>query len=150
GLFHFPPRGTVRDDIRPGLRTIGYKKRVVIAFAVLDDTVAILGLSYDGRDYEAILAGARTRCDLLHARTRSGSQPLIGTPLPRRNCEDLRWLNKSSSDDERAQTSIAVREGQPKPTQIARRCAAVGLPGPEPLEHTRMGDARSKQDCEQR
>ena len=60
GLFHFPHRGTVRDDIRPGLRTIGYKKRVVIAFAVLDDTVAILGLFYGGRDYEAILAEDNT------------------------------------------------------------------------------------------
>lgn len=40
GLSHFPRRGTARDDIRPGLRTIGYRKRVVIAFAVLDDTVA--------------------------------------------------------------------------------------------------------------
>ena|SRR5699024_1097994 len=29
---NFPHRGTVRDDIRPGLRTIGYKKRVVIAY----------------------------------------------------------------------------------------------------------------------
>lgn len=56
GLSHFPYRGTARDEIRPGLRIIGYKKRVVIAFAVLDDTVAILGLFYGGRDYEAILA----------------------------------------------------------------------------------------------
>lgn len=47
-----------RDDIRPGLRTVGYKKRVVIAFAVLDGTVAIIGIFYGGRDYEIILAEA--------------------------------------------------------------------------------------------
>lgn len=55
GLAPFPHRGTARDDIRPGLRTIGYKKRIVIAFAILDNTVAILGIFYGGRDYETIL-----------------------------------------------------------------------------------------------
>ena len=58
GLTDFPHRGNARDDIRPGLRTVGYKKRVVIAFAVLDETVAILGIFYGGRDYEALLAEA--------------------------------------------------------------------------------------------
>ena len=55
-LAVFPLRGTARDDIRPGLRTIGYKRRVVIAFTVLGETVAILGLYYGGRDYERDLA----------------------------------------------------------------------------------------------
>lgn len=36
-------------------RVIGHKKRVIIAFAVLDDTVTIIGLFYGGRDYETIL-----------------------------------------------------------------------------------------------
>lgn len=54
-LAQFPHRGTARDDIRPGLRTIGYKRRVVIAFAVLDNIVAILGIFYGGCDYETIL-----------------------------------------------------------------------------------------------
>lgn len=58
GLSDFPHRGSARDDIRPGLRTVGYKKRVVIAFAVLDDTVAVLGIFYGGRDYETVLAEA--------------------------------------------------------------------------------------------
>ena len=58
GLTDFPHRGSARDDIRPGLRTIGYKKRVIIAFAILDDRVAILGIFYGGRDYETILAEA--------------------------------------------------------------------------------------------
>ena len=59
-LGTFPQRGASRDDIRPGLRTIGYGKRVIIAFAILDDTVAILGIFYGGRDYEAILTGPDT------------------------------------------------------------------------------------------
>lgn len=58
GLSDFPHRGSARDDIRPGLRTVGYRKHVVVAFAVLDDTVAILGIFYGGRDYETILAEA--------------------------------------------------------------------------------------------
>lgn len=58
GFTDFPNLGRARDDIRPGLRTIGYKRRVVIAFAVLDDTVAIVGIFYGGRDYETILAAA--------------------------------------------------------------------------------------------
>lgn len=38
-----------------GLRTIGYKKRVVIAYAVLNETVAIVGIFYGGRDHEHLL-----------------------------------------------------------------------------------------------
>ncbi len=48
-------RGTMRDDIRPGLRITNYRKRAVIAFSVLGDTVAIIGVFYGGRDYEAAL-----------------------------------------------------------------------------------------------
>ena len=55
GLAAFPYRGTARDDLRPGLRTIGYKKRVVIAYAVLNETVAIVGIFYGGRDHEHLL-----------------------------------------------------------------------------------------------
>ena len=51
----FPLRGKVRDDIRPGLRITNYKKRAVIAFAVLEQSVAIVGIFYGGQDYEAVL-----------------------------------------------------------------------------------------------
>lgn len=54
-LGPFPHRGRARDDIRPDLRTIGFKRRVVIAFAVLGPTVVIVGIFYGGRDYEAVL-----------------------------------------------------------------------------------------------
>lgn len=54
-LGRFPQRGKSREDIRPGLRTVGFQRRVVIAFALLDDTVVIVGVFYSGRDYEAAL-----------------------------------------------------------------------------------------------
>lgn len=49
----FPHRGTRRDDLRQGLRTIGYRRRLTIAFAVTDKAVDIIGLYYGGRDVEA-------------------------------------------------------------------------------------------------
>lgn len=52
-LQAFPHRGTRRDSIRAGLRTLGYRRRVTIAFEVADDTVNILGIYYGGQDYEA-------------------------------------------------------------------------------------------------
>jgi plasmid stabilization system protein ParE len=56
-MANFPIRGTMRDDVRPGLRITNYKKRMVIAFAVDSDTgqISILGLFYGGQDYETIL-----------------------------------------------------------------------------------------------
>ena len=55
-LAVFPHRGSSRDDIKSGLRTIGFRRRVVIAFAVLDQTVTIIGVFYGGRDYEVVLS----------------------------------------------------------------------------------------------
>jgi len=54
-LSTFPMRGTMRDDIRPGLRITNYRKRAIIAFSVLGDTVAIIGIFYGGQDYGAAL-----------------------------------------------------------------------------------------------
>jgi plasmid stabilization system protein ParE len=54
-LSTFPHRGTLRDDVRPGLRITHYKKRAVIAFDVEADQVSILGVFYGGQDYESIL-----------------------------------------------------------------------------------------------
>ena len=50
-----PHGGRARDDIRPGLRTTSYPKRTVVAFAVLDEIVAIIGIFHGGRDDEALL-----------------------------------------------------------------------------------------------
>jgi toxin ParE1/3/4 len=51
----FPARGTMRDDIRPGLRIIGFERRVAIAFTFDDKQVRIGRIFYGGRDYEAML-----------------------------------------------------------------------------------------------
>ena len=51
-LADSPHIGTARDDIRPGLRTMGFRRRVVIAFAVTDKTIEVVGVYYGGRDYE--------------------------------------------------------------------------------------------------
>jgi plasmid stabilization system protein ParE len=55
-LSIFPHRGTVRDDIRMGLRVTHYKKRAVIAFAVDTEWVYIIGVFYGGQDYEVRLS----------------------------------------------------------------------------------------------
>lgn len=54
-LRDFPLRGMRRDDIRPGLRTTGYRRRVVIAFEVSGEAVNIVGIFYGGQDYESVL-----------------------------------------------------------------------------------------------
>ena len=56
GLVVFPYIGVARDDLRPGLRTIGFRRRVVIAFAVTEEAVEVLGVYYGGRDDEALIA----------------------------------------------------------------------------------------------
>lgn len=52
-LETFPERGTRRDDLMPGLRTIGFERRVTIAFTVRPDGVEIVRVLYGGQDVEA-------------------------------------------------------------------------------------------------
>lgn len=54
-LACFPKRGTRRDAIRPGLRTIGYRRRVTVAFHIKDTNMVIDRLLYGGRDLEDLL-----------------------------------------------------------------------------------------------
>lgn len=49
-------RGHRRDEISPGLRIVGFERRVTIAFAVDDDRVTILRLFYGGQNWEEKLA----------------------------------------------------------------------------------------------
>ena len=49
-LSAYPERGTTRDDLALGVRTIPYRRRSVIAYRVLDDTVEILAIAHAGRD----------------------------------------------------------------------------------------------------
>jgi len=48
-------RGTLRSDIRPGLRIVGFERRLAIAFVVTDDAVTILRIFGAGRDWESAL-----------------------------------------------------------------------------------------------
>ena len=55
-LKHLAERGHSRDDIRPGLRIIGFERRVTIAFAVEDQRATILRVFYGGRNWEEIMS----------------------------------------------------------------------------------------------
>ncbi|MPZ34378.1 MAG: type II toxin-antitoxin system RelE/ParE family toxin [Rhodospirillales bacterium] len=54
-LANSPYRGTKRDDLRPGLRIVGLKRQVTIAFSVTDGAVEVLGVFYRGRSFESVL-----------------------------------------------------------------------------------------------
>ena len=54
-LQALPERGTRRDDLRPGLRVMGFERRVLIAFRVSPNSVAILRILYGGRSVELAL-----------------------------------------------------------------------------------------------
>ena len=51
-LKTFPMRGARRDDIRPGLRVFGFRRRVSITFEVTGEVVTILGVFYGGQNFE--------------------------------------------------------------------------------------------------
>lgn len=48
-------RGTLRDDIRPRLRVIGFERRLTIAFMVDPERVTILRVFYGGQDWETTI-----------------------------------------------------------------------------------------------
>jgi toxin ParE1/3/4 len=54
-LETFPKRGTRRDDIGPGLRTVGFERRATILFRVMRSEVVIVRIFYGGQDYERAL-----------------------------------------------------------------------------------------------
>jgi toxin ParE1/3/4 len=56
-LATFPNRGTKRDDLAPGLRTIAFERRITIAYRVLKTRVEILTIAYGGRDFESDFSG---------------------------------------------------------------------------------------------
>lgn len=57
GLQTFPERGQRWDDIRPGLRVIGFERRAAIAFHVDAQRVTIVRILYGGRDLEKAFSG---------------------------------------------------------------------------------------------
>jgi toxin ParE1/3/4 len=48
-------RGHLREDIRPGLRIVGFERRVTIAFTVTETRVTILRLFYAGKNWDRVL-----------------------------------------------------------------------------------------------
>jgi toxin ParE1/3/4 len=54
-LATFPERGTKRDDIRPGIRTLGFERRATIVFQVKRAEIVIVRIFYGGQDYERLL-----------------------------------------------------------------------------------------------
>ena len=50
GFEEFPERGKSCDDLFPGLRVVGFERRVSIAFHVNADTVTFDRIVYGGRD----------------------------------------------------------------------------------------------------
>ena len=54
-LGEAPLAGIARDDIRRGLRTTFFRKRVVIAYAVAAKAVTVLAIFYGGQDWESLL-----------------------------------------------------------------------------------------------
>jgi toxin ParE1/3/4 len=47
----FPERGIKRDDIKTGLRIVGYRRQASIAFSVTSDTVYILRVFMRGMNF---------------------------------------------------------------------------------------------------
>jgi toxin ParE1/3/4 len=49
-------RRTRRDDVRHGLRTVGFERRLTVAFTVSDSEVRILRVLRAGQDWRAALS----------------------------------------------------------------------------------------------
>jgi plasmid stabilization system protein ParE len=49
-------RGTRRDDVRPGLRVVGFERRITAAFTVDTRRVVFLRVFYGGQDWSAVLS----------------------------------------------------------------------------------------------
>jgi toxin ParE1/3/4 len=52
GLGLASERGTLRNDIRPGLRIVGFERRSVVAFTADEKSVTILRLFSGGQNWE--------------------------------------------------------------------------------------------------
>ncbi len=55
GLDLASERGHSRDDVRPGLRIVGFERRVTIAFMVEDTRVVVLRVFYGGRNWTELM-----------------------------------------------------------------------------------------------
>ncbi|MCU9995929.1 type II toxin-antitoxin system RelE/ParE family toxin [Mobiluncus mulieris] len=55
-MGELPLLGTLHEDLRPGLRIVGFRRRVVIAYVARAKRIEILGVFYGGQDYESRLS----------------------------------------------------------------------------------------------
>lgn len=53
GLSVGSERGHLRSDVRPGLRIVGFERRLTVAFTVDEETVTVLRVFTAGRDWES-------------------------------------------------------------------------------------------------
>lgn len=51
-LADFPEQGLLRDDVRPGLRLLGFERKTEIAFHVLPDAVVIDRIFHGGQSVD--------------------------------------------------------------------------------------------------
>ena len=49
-LSQFPLIGRPRDDLAPGIRTLNFDRRVLVAYRIVDERVEIGRILYRGRD----------------------------------------------------------------------------------------------------
>lgn len=52
-----PRGGRLREDIRPGLRTVPFEHSAVVAYVIQGDSVFVTNVFYGGRDFEALMRG---------------------------------------------------------------------------------------------
>ncbi|GLI98186.1 type II toxin-antitoxin system RelE/ParE family toxin [Sphingobium sp. BS19] len=62
-IGNVPKGGSIRDDLEPGLRTVPFERRAVIAYRLNDERVEITNIFYGGQDFEAIYRARRTSED---------------------------------------------------------------------------------------
>jgi plasmid stabilization system protein ParE len=54
-MTSFPKRGTIRDDLSPGLRVVGFERNSVIAITVTEKVETILRVFYGSRDVDGLM-----------------------------------------------------------------------------------------------
>ncbi|MEA3033415.1 MAG: toxin ParE1/3/4 [Sphingomonadales bacterium] len=54
GLTIFSERGTPRPEIGPGVRSVPFGRKAVIAYVIEAEVVVVVGIMYGGRDLSAL------------------------------------------------------------------------------------------------
>lgn len=57
-LTNFPTRGSPRNDLAPGVRTISFERRLLIVYHVLDGEVTILRIIHGAHDVPKVFGEA--------------------------------------------------------------------------------------------